>query len=67
MAMNASGVRDTARVLKISPTTVIKELGDQHLCNILWGLRFSEVTGAILCGDGLVEAGQVAVAAAPFQ
>jgi transposase-like protein len=26
MAMNASGVRDTARVLKISPTTVIKEL-----------------------------------------
>ncbi len=26
MAMNASGVRDTARVLHISPTTVIKEL-----------------------------------------
>jgi len=26
MAMNASGVRDTARVLPISPTTVIKEL-----------------------------------------
>ena len=26
MAMNASGVRDTARVLKISPTTVISEL-----------------------------------------
>jgi transposase-like protein len=26
MAMNASGIRDTARVLKISPTTVIKEL-----------------------------------------
>jgi len=26
MAMNASGIRDTARVLHISPTTVIKEL-----------------------------------------
>ncbi len=26
MAMHASGVRDTARVLHISPTTVIKEL-----------------------------------------
>lgn len=26
MAMNGSGIRDTARVLKISPTTVIEEL-----------------------------------------
>ncbi len=26
MAMNASGIRDTVRVLKISPTTVISEL-----------------------------------------
>ena len=26
MAMNASGMRDTARVLHISPTTVLKEL-----------------------------------------
>ncbi len=26
MALNGSGVRDTARVLKISPTTVINEL-----------------------------------------
>jgi transposase-like protein len=26
MAMNASGIRDTARVLHISPTTVISEL-----------------------------------------
>jgi transposase-like protein len=26
MALNGSGIRDTARVLKISPTTVIKEL-----------------------------------------
>src|SRR5215510_7985679 len=26
MAMNASGMRDTARVLHVSPTTVIKEL-----------------------------------------
>ena len=31
MAMNASGVRDTARVLKISPTTVIKELKKKNL------------------------------------
>jgi insertion element IS1 protein InsB len=26
MAMNGSGIRDTARVLKISPSTVIEEL-----------------------------------------
>ena len=26
MALNGSGIRDTARVLKISPTTVITEL-----------------------------------------
>jgi len=26
MAMNASGIRDIARVLHVSPTTVIKEL-----------------------------------------
>jgi len=25
MAMNASGIRDTARVLHVSPTTVINE------------------------------------------
>ena len=31
MAMNASGVRDTARVLPISPTTVIKELKKKNL------------------------------------
>ena len=31
MAMNASGIRDTARVLHISPTTVIKELKKKHL------------------------------------
>jgi transposase-like protein len=34
MAMNASGIRDTARVLHISPTTVLKELKKRHLtCN----------------------------------
>ena len=26
MSLNGSGIRDTARVLKISPTTVINEL-----------------------------------------
>ena len=31
MAMNASGVRDTARVLHVSPTTVIKELKKRGL------------------------------------
>jgi transposase-like protein len=31
MAMNASGVRDTARVLHISPTTVIEELKKKNL------------------------------------
>ena len=32
MAMNASGVRDTARVLNISPTTVIRE-SKKNLCS----------------------------------
>jgi transposase-like protein len=31
MAMNASGIRDTARVLHISPTTVINELKKRNL------------------------------------
>ena len=31
MAMNASGIRDTARVLHVSPTTVINELKKRHL------------------------------------
>ena len=31
MAMNASGIRDTARVLHVSPTTVIKELQKKNL------------------------------------
>ena len=30
-AMNASGIRDTARVLHVSPTTVIKELKKKNL------------------------------------
>jgi transposase-like protein len=34
MALNASGIRDTARVLHVSPTTVIKELKKRQLtCN----------------------------------
>ena len=34
MSLNASGVRDTARSLHISPTTVLKELKKKHLtCN----------------------------------
>jgi transposase-like protein len=31
MAMNASGIRDTARVLHVSPTTVIKALKKKNL------------------------------------
>jgi len=31
MAMHASGIRDTARVFKISPTTVINELQKKNL------------------------------------
>jgi transposase-like protein len=31
MAMNASGIRDTARGLHVSPTTVIKELKKKNL------------------------------------
>ena len=31
MAMHASGIRDTARLLHISPTTVSKELKKRHL------------------------------------
>jgi len=34
MAMNSSGIRDSARVLHVSPTTVIKELKKKNLtCN----------------------------------
>ena len=33
MAMNASGIRDTARVLHISPTTVMKELKKTRMAN----------------------------------
>jgi len=29
--MNASGIRDTARVLHVSPTTVLQELKKRHL------------------------------------
>jgi transposase-like protein len=31
MSLNGSGIRDTARVLKISPITVINELKKKHL------------------------------------
>ena len=31
MALNSSGIRDTARILKISPSTVIKELKKKGL------------------------------------
>jgi insertion element IS1 protein InsB len=31
MSLNGSGIRDTARVLKISPTTVINELKKKRL------------------------------------
>src|SRR5207237_4213160 len=31
MALNASGIRDTARVLHVSPTTVLKELKKRPL------------------------------------
>ncbi len=31
MAMNASGIRDTARVLHVSPTMVLKELKKRNL------------------------------------
>jgi len=35
MAMNASGIRDTARVLHISPTTVLKELKKRNLSSTI--------------------------------
>jgi transposase-like protein len=31
MALNASGIRDTTRVLHVSPTTVMKELKKKRL------------------------------------
>jgi transposase-like protein len=34
MALNASGIRDTARVLHISPNTVLAELKKRHLISI---------------------------------
>jgi hypothetical protein len=43
MAMNASGIRDTARVLHVSPTTVIKEL-KKRFCR---KFAFSGVLGAV--------------------
>jgi transposase-like protein len=33
MALNASGIRDTARVLRVRPTTVVKELQNKRTCN----------------------------------
>ncbi len=35
MALNGSGIRDTARVLKISPTTVIQELKKKNVASNL--------------------------------
>ena len=35
MSLNGSGIRDTARVLKISPTTVLHELKKRGLCSHL--------------------------------
>jgi transposase-like protein len=35
MALNGSGIRDTARVLKISPTTVIEVLKKRNLSYIM--------------------------------
>lgn len=34
MAVNGSGIRDTARVLRISPTTVIKELKKRSIPSV---------------------------------
>ncbi len=52
MAMNGSGIRDTARVLQISPTTVIEELKKTALA----GVRQLPVAGvhdnATDCGHG---------------
>jgi transposase-like protein len=45
MAMNASGIRDTARVLHVSPTTVIKELKEKG----------AGVTAGESCGAGGLE------------
>jgi transposase-like protein len=33
MAVNGSGIRDTARVLRISPTTVVEELKKRERMN----------------------------------
>jgi hypothetical protein len=33
MSLNGSGIRDTARVLRISPTTVINTLKKKNLCS----------------------------------
>ncbi|MBK1720390.1 hypothetical protein CKO27_22650 [Thiocystis violacea] len=35
MALNGSGIRDTARVLKVSQTTVIKEIKKSRLSVLL--------------------------------
>src|ERR671913_564552 len=47
MAMNASGIRDTARVLKISPTTVINEL-KKRFCQMEPPFVLKETRGKFL-------------------
>ncbi len=47
MAMNASGIRDTARVLHVSPTTVIKEL-KKRFCRMEPPFVLKETRGKFL-------------------
>ena len=42
MAMNARGMRDTARVLHVSPTTVIKELSQLKNSRIQHAFHWAE-------------------------
>ena len=47
MALNGSGIRDTARVLKISPTTVINEL-KKRFCRLGTSFVMEETRGEFL-------------------
>ena len=65
MAMNASGIRDTARVLHISPTTVLKELKKTRVAKSA-GVSSSQASRDMILDHGeSADAGFVAAGASP--
>src|SRR5262252_6996676 len=56
MAMNASGIRDTARVLHISPSTVIKALKKTRVAKLAGGSLLQASRDTMLDRDGSADA-----------